>query len=109
MLQPASSSSRTSGPVKPFHDEARRALRPDARFRLLPVCVALALGVVAGPGHADASLTSSTSAAILDVRQPVLSLPAGIRQIGQAIYGVTEYRLANGMTVLLVPDRTKPV
>ena len=109
MLLPASSSSRSSGPVEAFHDEARRALRPDARFRLLPLCVALALGVVAAPGHADASLTSSTSAAILDVRQPVLSLPVGIRQVGQAIYGVTEYRLANGMTVLLMPDTTQPV
>jgi zinc protease len=35
------------------------------------------------------------------------ALPAGITQ-GPAIEGVTEYRLANGLTVLLFPDASKP-
>ena len=34
-------------------------------------------------------------------------LPAGITQ-GPSIEGVTEYRLANGLTVLLFPDASKP-
>jgi len=35
------------------------------------------------------------------------ALPAGITQ-GSTIEGVTEYRLANGLTVLLFPDASKP-
>ncbi|MEO8346179.1 MAG: pitrilysin family protein [Betaproteobacteria bacterium] len=35
------------------------------------------------------------------------ALPAGITQ-GATIEGVTEYRLANGLTVLLFPDASKP-
>jgi zinc protease len=35
------------------------------------------------------------------------ALPAGITQ-GPSIEGVTEYRLANGLTVLLFPDASKP-
>ena len=35
------------------------------------------------------------------------ALPAGVTQ-GPSIEGVTEYRLANGLTVLLFPDASKP-
>ena len=35
------------------------------------------------------------------------ALPAGITQ-GPAVEGITEYRLANGLTVLLFPDASKP-
>lgn len=35
------------------------------------------------------------------------ALPAGIAQ-GSTIEGITEYRLANGLTVLLFPDASKP-
>ncbi len=35
------------------------------------------------------------------------ALPAGVTQ-GSTIEGVTEYRLANGLTVLLFPDASKP-
>ena len=35
------------------------------------------------------------------------ALPAGITQ-GSTIEGITEYRLANGLTVLLFPDASKP-
>jgi zinc protease len=35
------------------------------------------------------------------------ALPAGVTQ-GSAIEGITEYRLANGLTVLLFPDASKP-
>ncbi len=35
------------------------------------------------------------------------ALPAGVTQ-GPTVEGVTEYRLANGLTILLYPDATKP-
>jgi zinc protease len=35
------------------------------------------------------------------------ALPAGVTQ-GATVEGVTEYRLANGLTILLYPDATKP-
>jgi zinc protease len=37
----------------------------------------------------------------------VAALPAGVTQ-GPAIEGITEYKLANGLTVLLFPDASKP-
>lgn len=36
------------------------------------------------------------------------ALPAGVMQVGQPINGITEYRLRNGLTVLLGPDESKP-
>src|SRR5882724_11281148 len=36
-----------------------------------------------------------------------VSLPAGVRRITSA-EGITEYRLGNGLGVLLYPDATKP-
>jgi len=37
----------------------------------------------------------------------VAALPAGVTR-GASVEGVDEYRLANGLTVLLFPDATKP-
>ncbi|HSM22842.1 MAG TPA: insulinase family protein, partial [Rubrivivax sp.] len=39
--------------------------------------------------------------------QTAVTLPAGISQVA-SVEGITEYRLANGMQVLLVPDDSKP-
>ena len=39
--------------------------------------------------------------------QPAAPLPAGMSQV-TAVEGITEYRLANGLQVLLVPDDSKP-
>ena len=39
--------------------------------------------------------------------QPAAALPAGMTQV-TSVEGITEYRLANGLQVLLVPDDSKP-
>jgi zinc protease len=39
--------------------------------------------------------------------QPAAALPAGLTQV-TSVEGITEYRLANGLQVLLVPDASKP-
>jgi zinc protease len=39
--------------------------------------------------------------------QPALALPAGITEVTR-VEGITEYRLANGLQLLLVPDNSKP-
>src|SRR5688572_25156660 len=36
-----------------------------------------------------------------------ISLPAGVQQV-TSVEGITEYRLQNGLTVLLFPDLSKP-
>ena len=35
------------------------------------------------------------------------SLPAGLTQV-RSVEGITEYRLANGLQLLLIPDNAKP-
>jgi zinc protease len=57
--------------------------------RLAPLLLAATLGFLAvAPAHA-------------------LALPPGVTQ-GASVEGVTEYRLRNGLTVLLVPDPSRP-
>src|SRR3954454_22927000 len=38
----------------------------------------------------------------------IAAMPGGVTQ-GPSVEGITEYTLANGLTVLLFPDPTKPV
>jgi zinc protease len=47
------------------------------------------------------------AAAPLAAQAPATALPAGITQV-TSVEGITEYRLANGLQVLLVPDASKP-
>ena len=39
--------------------------------------------------------------------QPAAALPAGMSRV-TSVEGITEYRLANGLQILLVPDDAKP-
>lgn len=56
--------------------------------RWLPILLMAALGLFAGPGAQAAA-------------------PPGLTEVTQ-VEGITEYRLANGLQLLLVPDATKP-
>ena len=51
-------------------------------------------------------LSLSVAAVAQPTAQP-LSLPTGMSQV-RTVEGITEYRLANGLQVLLVPDDSKP-
>jgi zinc protease len=68
---------------------------------VLGALLMLACGLA--PGQAPAAAPSSGPA----VARAGAALPPGITR-GESIEGVTEYRLANGLQVLLFPDATKP-
>ena len=55
-------------------------------------CACLLLGLATGPALAQ---------------NPAAALPAGIAQVA-SVEGITEYRLPNGLRVLLFPDPSKP-
>ncbi|HLU78779.1 MAG TPA: pitrilysin family protein [Burkholderiaceae bacterium] len=70
-------------------------------FKRPLVLVLVAAGVFLQPAHAR-----DTAAPAPTTEQANQALPAGITQ-GPSIEGVTEYRLANGLRVLLAPDESK--
>lgn len=59
--------------------------------------------------HRIFRLTFGLSVALFIHATPVLAqaLPAGVTRV-QAVEGITEYRLKNGLQVLLIPDASKP-
>jgi len=57
--------------------------------------------------HALVALGLTLCAAIAPAQTRAVPLPAGVEQVTQ-VEGITEYRLKNGLQVLLVPDDSKP-
>jgi zinc protease len=53
------------------------------------------------------SLSVLVLSSLIAVQADTLNLPAGISKI-TSVEGITEYRLANGLRVLLAPDNSKP-
>jgi zinc protease len=78
---------------------------PFSRRLLLPLCGALALTLVAGdapkPGAPSAKIAAKASG-------PKASAPLPAPTRVTSVEGITEYRLANGLRVLLYPDDSKP-
>ena len=56
---------------------------------------------------AAAVVLASTNTTLLHAAPAATALPRGLTQV-TAVEGITEYRLANGLQVLLVPDDSKP-
>ena len=74
------------------------------RHLTLPLCGALAFTLVAG--DAPKSAVPPAKVASKAKGAPVMSpLPAPVKVV--AVEGITEYRLANGLRVLLFPDPSK--
>jgi zinc protease len=57
--------------------------------------------------HRILSVAVGVTAALFIQTSSAQGLPAGVSQV-RAVEGITEYRLANGLQVLLVPDDSKP-
>ena len=57
--------------------------------------------------HALVALGLSLLAATSVAQPRAASLPAGIQEVAR-VEGITEYRLANGLQLLLAPDDSKP-
>ncbi|HEY3399992.1 MAG TPA: pitrilysin family protein [Geothrix sp.] len=76
---------------------------PLSRRFTLPLCGALAFALVAGdaPKAAPAAKVASKAKA---AKQAPLAAPIKVT----SVEGITEYRLANGLRVLLYPDASKP-
>src|ERR1035438_2229522 len=80
---------------------------PFARRFILPLCGALALALVAGDAPKPAAPVVKAAAEGKRSKPAALaSLPAPARVA--SVEGITEYRLANGLRVLLYPDASKP-
>lgn len=76
--------------------------------KLVTALQAVLLGsalVLVAPGLQAATTTTATEK-VAPVAKPV-ALPKGVTQI-TSVEGITEYRLANGLKVLLMPDASKP-
>ncbi|GLH72964.1 peptidase M16 [Geothrix limicola] len=80
---------------------------PFSRRFVLPLCGALAFALVAGdapkPSAPPAKVAPKAKTAKTAASQPQ---PAPVQVA--SVEGITEYRLANGMRVLLYPDASKP-
>ena len=68
----------------------------------LPLCGVLALALVAGDASRPAPAVKAAS------KGKVKTLPAPAPVMVTTVEGITEYRLANGLRVLLYPDASKP-
>src|SRR4051812_42944237 len=77
-----------------------------ARFAL---ALAAAVCAVVTPlaSVARASLLQTAAAAQATGQAGVASLPSGVERV-TSVEGITEYRLQNGLRVLLFPDQSKP-
>lgn len=75
---------------------------PRTRLRLLALACAIALAPTATLAAQPAAASSPAPAS-----SPAIALPKGVTA-GPCVEGVCEYRLANGLRVLLFPDATKP-
>jgi len=77
----------------------------------LPMALAITLSFAGSGLFPAAALAASTPATarsdVTSARVPTEALPAGVRRVRE-VEGVTEYRLANGLQLLLVPDDAKP-
>ncbi|NYT23284.1 insulinase family protein [Alcaligenaceae bacterium] len=85
---------------------------PQGLFRRLLPCLAIAAAVLLGPVQARTTADAASPAAQAQgpgataEALPSAVLPAGIER-GPSIEGVTEYRLENGLRVILAPDASK--
>lgn len=107
-LLPERTDPAAAHPNRPAPLAALRRPAPLAR-QLAVALLALGLGLSA-PLLARETLpaTPDTPVGATAPAKAPAALPAGIEQRGQAISGVQEYRLNNGLTILLGPDKARP-
>ena len=77
---------------------------PFSRRLMLPLCGALAVALVAGDAPKPARPVSKAASKVKAAKALPLTAPTKVT----AVEGITEYRLANGLRVLLYPDASKP-
>lgn len=100
-----------SSTTSPQTSNARSFGRVSVRHSM---ALSLALLLSVSEPHAltsDHVTVSNSAPAASQIAPPLkagMAQPTGTEQIGRKVYGITEYRLANGLTVLIRPDDTKP-
>ncbi|GLH65767.1 M16 family metallopeptidase [Geothrix edaphica] len=77
---------------------------PVSRRFILPLCGVLAFALVAGDAPKPAGPASKATSKVKAAKALPLAAPIKVT----AVEGITEYRLANGLRVLLYPDASKP-
>ncbi|HJV39301.1 MAG TPA: insulinase family protein, partial [Geothrix sp.] len=80
---------------------------PFSRRLMLPLCGALAMALVAGDAPRPARTPKATAPVKAAKAEPLATPLAAPVQV-TTVEGITEYRLANGLRVLLYPDASKP-
>src|SRR5262245_21505747 len=82
-------------------------MRPGVRSKsgLFAALLLLPLGLVADPSFVAAQTSSKADTT---PQAAEIKLPSGIERL-TSVEGITEYRLPNGLRVLLFPDQTKEV
>jgi len=79
---------------------------PFSRRLMLPLCGVLAFGLVAGDAPKPAAPAKAAAKTKGSKTAPTTALAAPVKLA--TVEGITEYRLANGLRVLLFPDASKP-
>jgi len=80
---------------------------PCSRRFLLPLCGALAFALVAGDAPKPTAPTTKATPKG-KASKPAVAAPLADPVKVTAVEGITEYRLSNGLRVLLYPDASKP-
>ncbi len=89
------------------HVRHLRHLRQLRHLRHLAASLLLGSAALATTSAAGVAFSLATLVLAPNAQAQTQALPAGLQQVTQ-VEGITEYRLANGLQVLLVPDATKP-
>ncbi|HEX4846219.1 MAG TPA: insulinase family protein, partial [Geothrix sp.] len=77
------------------------------RRLMLPLCGTLAFALVAGDAPKSAAPGAKATSKVKTAKAVApVALPTPVKVA--AVEGITEYRLANGLRVLLFPDASKP-
>src|SRR6476620_8044507 len=84
----------------------RSSWRNHMKFRKVDALAILMFVFLAVSSLLGAAQTQTQQAAPALPNTPVASLPKGMEKI-TSVEGITQYRLSNGLTVLLFPDPTK--
>src|ERR1700761_5833667 len=89
---------RTNRRVRRTHPASRklRCVPPDSHAKMLPM--------QKNPSFRLLALSAAVAAAAVAISAQAAGLPAQVREVE----GVHEYRLPNGLQVLLIPDESKP-
>lgn len=101
----------TSRPGAPRHNRADRNSPLRFYLSVAAYCFSVGMGVAGTPALAQQTSQGALPTRALPADQRLAHaptpLPEGVKQAGPPVHGITEYRLDNGLKILLSPDLAK--